>query len=71
VRCRHDLTEQDAALLHRPLVRDPGTAFAYDTGSYYFLSAVITHATGMPASEYARRHLLRPTGIEDVACLYL
>ena len=61
-----EVDDVTSALLHRPLVREPGTAFAYDTGSYYILSAVITHATGMPASEYARRHLLVPTGLKDV-----
>ena len=61
-----EVDDVTSALLHRPLVREPGTAFAYDTGSYYILSAVITHATGMPASEYARRHLLVPMGMKDV-----
>ena len=61
-----EVDDVTSALLHRPLARDPGTGFAYDTGSYYLLSALITHATGMPASEYARRHLLGPTGMRDV-----
>ena len=48
------------ALVNRKLVRDPGTRFAYDSGTAHLLSAVLTKATGMPADAFARRYLFGP-----------
>lgn len=54
-----------AALLARPLVREPGLAYEYDTGSSHLLSAVLTRTTGMPAATFARIHLFGPLGVAD------
>lgn len=55
------------ALVRRMLVSDPGTRFAYDSGTAHLLSVVLTRATGMPAEAYARRYLFGPLGIGAVA----
>jgi CubicO group peptidase (beta-lactamase class C family) len=54
------------ALLSRKLVRDPGTQFAYDSGTAHLLSALLTAATGMSAEAYARRYLFGPLGLGTV-----
>jgi CubicO group peptidase (beta-lactamase class C family) len=52
------------ALLDRPIVRPPGTRFAYDTSSSHLLSAVLAHATGHSEDAFAERRFFKPLGIE-------
>jgi CubicO group peptidase (beta-lactamase class C family) len=54
------------ALVNRKLVRDPGSKFAYDSGTAHLLSTVLTKATGMSAADYARLHLFGPLGFGNV-----
>ncbi len=51
------------ALLRRPVVRRPGSTFAYDTPSAHLVSAAISRATGAPEEQLAQRRLFRPLGI--------
>jgi CubicO group peptidase (beta-lactamase class C family) len=51
------------ALLQRPIVRTPGSRFAYDTPSAHLVSAVISHAAGLPEGRLAERRLFAPLGI--------
>ncbi len=51
------------AQIDRPLAADPGRSWGYDNGSYHLLSAVLTKATALTASAYARRVLFGPLGI--------
>jgi CubicO group peptidase (beta-lactamase class C family) len=51
------------ALLRRPIVRPPGSGFAYDTPSAHLVSAAISHATGMSEGRLAARRLFGPLGI--------
>jgi CubicO group peptidase (beta-lactamase class C family) len=67
VRGGFDYTFQDdwvSALLNRELVSDPGTRWAYDSGSSHLISAVITKATGMAAAQFASTHLFPRLGID-------
>jgi CubicO group peptidase (beta-lactamase class C family) len=52
-------------LADRPLLNRPGT-WAYDGGSFDLLADLVARATGLSASEYARRRLFGPLGITDV-----
>jgi CubicO group peptidase (beta-lactamase class C family) len=54
------------ALVNRKLVRDPDSAFAYDSGTAHLLSTVLTKATGMSAARYAQLHLFGPLGFGKV-----
>lgn len=51
--------------LSQPMDAEPGTKWAYNSGGSHLISAVIREATGLPADEYARRHLFGPMGITD------
>lgn len=44
----------------QPIISDPGTAFAYNSGGSHLLSAVLTKATGMTALQFAKVHLFEP-----------
>ncbi|KQO26878.1 serine hydrolase [Acidovorax sp. Leaf76] len=46
----------------RPLVADPGQAFAYDNSVTPLLAAVLEKATGMPLPDYAHQQLVGPMG---------
>jgi CubicO group peptidase (beta-lactamase class C family) len=64
-----DLTFRDddpATLANRPLVNEPGTTFAYDSGSSDLVAAALRHATGVTEADYARRRLFVRMGIRDV-----
>jgi len=52
--------------LDRPVVREPGAAFQYNSGGTHILSAILTKVTGRSAEAYAREKLFGPLGIEDV-----
>jgi CubicO group peptidase (beta-lactamase class C family) len=53
-------------ILDRPMVREPGAAFDYNSGGPHVLSAILSKVTGRSALEYAREKLFGPLGIEDV-----
>jgi CubicO group peptidase (beta-lactamase class C family) len=53
-------------ILDRPMVRDPGAAFDYNSGGPHLLSAILSKVTGRSALDYAREKLFKPLGIEDV-----
>ena len=50
-------------VLDRPMARDPGELFYYDSGNPHLLSAIITKLTGMKANDYAAARLFGPLGI--------
>lgn len=52
--------------LDRPMVREPGTQFVYDSPGMHLLSASLQQATGMTEAEFARQNLFEPLGIKDV-----
>ena len=49
--------------LGQPMDAAPGTKWAYNSGGSMLMSEIIRSATGMPAYEYAGRHLFDPLGI--------
>ena len=53
-------------ILDRPISREPGTDFNYDSGNAHLLSAIITKLTGGSARSYADAQLFGPLGITDV-----
>jgi CubicO group peptidase (beta-lactamase class C family) len=54
------------AALDRKVVREPGTAFCYDSPGMHLLSAILQEATGMTELDFARQNLFKPLGIQDV-----
>jgi CubicO group peptidase (beta-lactamase class C family) len=54
----------DTFILSRPMVRDPGSFFQYDSGGVILLSSLLHARTGMHADDYAARYLFEPLGIE-------
>ena len=52
-------------VLDRPMAQPPGRAFAYDSGTWHLLSAILTKKTGMDTLAYARQALFRPLGIAE------
>jgi CubicO group peptidase (beta-lactamase class C family) len=53
-------------ILDRPMDREPGAMFDYNSGGPHVLSAILSKVTGRSALEYAREKLFGPLGIEDV-----
>ena len=51
--------------LDRVMVLYPGEAWCYDSPGMHILSAILTEATGMTESEFARANLFEPLGITD------
>ena len=49
--------------IDRPMMREPGTAFNYNSGESELLAHVFRQATGTDIEEYAARHLFAPLGI--------
>lgn len=54
------------AVLDLPLMRAPGSEFAYCSGATHLLSAIVTRATGMSALKFAQRGLFAPLGVAEV-----
>ncbi|WP_243286340.1 serine hydrolase domain-containing protein [Geothrix terrae] len=52
--------------LSRPVAAAPGTVFNYNSGGALLLADILSRATGMPWTEYARTALFEPLGIRDV-----
>ncbi len=53
----------DRFYLRRPMVRDPGTHFQYDSGGVILMSSLLKSRTGLHADAFADRHLFAPLGI--------
>ena len=53
----------DRFYLDRPMVRDPGSRFQYDSGGVILLSSLLERRTGLHADRFAERHLFAPLGI--------
>lgn len=52
-------------LLALPVEAEPGTAFVYNSGASYLLSAIVQRATGETVHDYLRPRLYEPLGITD------
>jgi CubicO group peptidase (beta-lactamase class C family) len=53
----------DRFYLDRPMVREPGTQFQYDSGGVILLSSMIQRRTGSHADAFADQRLFAPLGI--------
>lgn len=51
--------------IDRPMAREPGEAFLYNSGATLILGHIFNVATGTDIEEYAVRHLFGPLGIDD------
>lgn len=54
-------------VLDRPMVREPGTHFQYDSGAVILASALIKQRYDVHADEFARKHLFEPLGIKQLS----
>lgn len=52
-------------VLEQPVEFEPGIQMKYSCGSSHILSAILQKATGMNTSEFARKNLFAPLGIND------
>ena len=50
--------------IDRPMAREPGETFNYNSGATELLAHIFRRATGADIEEYAARHLFAPLGIE-------
>jgi len=50
--------------LSLPVVYEPGTVYAYNTGGSHLLSVIVEEATGRDPADYAEEKLFAPLGIE-------
>jgi CubicO group peptidase (beta-lactamase class C family) len=54
----------DRFYLNRPMVREPGTRFQYDSGGVILMSAILKNRVGLHADDFAEKHLFPALGIE-------
>ena len=47
-------------ILDRPMAREPGASFEYNSGNPHVLSAILSKVTGRTAEDYARDKLFLP-----------
>jgi CubicO group peptidase (beta-lactamase class C family) len=52
-------------VLDRPMARDPGEQWEYNSGGIELLAGVIEHTTGYSIVDFAEEFLFNPIGIED------
>jgi CubicO group peptidase (beta-lactamase class C family) len=50
-------------VLDSAMIREPGTAFQYDSGGVILLAGILRKTTGLQADAFADKHLLEPLGI--------
>jgi CubicO group peptidase (beta-lactamase class C family) len=55
------------AFLARPVKREPGTHFVYNSGATYMLSAIVQKLAGMTLLDYLTPRLFEPLGIQGAA----
>jgi CubicO group peptidase (beta-lactamase class C family) len=51
--------------LSTPMANQPGKVFNYNSGVAHLTSAILTVATGMTTSQFAKQYLFQPLGIPD------
>jgi CubicO group peptidase (beta-lactamase class C family) len=51
--------------MDRPMSKEPGKSFQYNSGATLVLGHLFSKATGMDIEEYAVRHLFKPLGIDN------
>jgi CubicO group peptidase (beta-lactamase class C family) len=61
--CFFDSDDNLQYIMNLPLVATPGTVFNYSDGASHMLSVIITEASGMNTSEFAKENLFDPLGI--------
>lgn len=59
----YDSANRTAFVLNQPMAAEPGSAFQYNSGNPYLLSALITKTTGQNAFDFATKELFEPLGI--------
>jgi CubicO group peptidase (beta-lactamase class C family) len=52
-------------VLEKPVANEPGRRFVYNSGISIVLGEVVRVASGLPADEFARKHLFAPLGISE------
>jgi len=52
-------------LLDKQLISPPGQSFTYNSAALHLLSVIISRASGMPASEFAKKYLFEPLDIGE------
>ena len=62
MRATHDWVQ---FILDKPMVRQPGTYFEYNSGLAHLLSVILENVTGMSTLEYAKSTIFDPLGITD------
>ena len=53
-------------VLDRPMAREPGTGFRYNSGGSHLLAAIIRQTTGQTPLDFAQENLFKPLGIVGV-----
>jgi CubicO group peptidase (beta-lactamase class C family) len=53
-------------VLDRPMAREPGTRFRYNSGGSHLLAGVIRQTTSQTPLEFAQEHLFKPLGMANV-----
>ncbi|WP_424765508.1 serine hydrolase domain-containing protein [Paenibacillus sp. sgz302251] len=53
-------------VFEQPIISEPGTAFAYNSGCSHLLSAILSTVTGMSALQFAKEHLFGPLQFSSV-----
>lgn len=53
-------------ILDRPMAREPGEAWAYNSGTSILLGGILEEATGRDVLGFAHEYLFDPLGIDDV-----
>ncbi len=53
----------DRFYLDRPMIREPGTYFQYDSGGVILMSSMLKNRTGLHADGYAEKYLFKPLDI--------
>lgn len=56
----------DQFYLNRPMIRDPGSYFQYDSGGVILMSSMLKDRTGLHADGFARNYLFKPLEITKV-----